>query len=586
MAADIHIPLFRELIVVLATTAVLVPVLARLRVNPVLGFLLAGALIGPYGLVSLPDAPPWLSWIAFTDLEGMRVLGEMGIVFLLFMIGLEMAPPRLWAMRRLIFGLGTAQVVVCGAAIGLVAWLWGNGASASIVIGASLALSSTAVVMKIIMDRHHFSSPVGQTSFSILLLQDLAVVPLIFLITLLGQDTGTHSVGSLLGMALLKAVGVIVAILLAGRFIARPVLKFVTSSASGPEFFMAHIMLVLLLAAAATGHAGLSLPLGAFLTGIVFAETAFRNQIEVDFEPFKGLFMGLFFIFVGMSVNIGAVAGQLGWIAASVAGLIALKAVLLTILCRLFRLSWPVAARTGLTLGQGGEFAFVLLGMAAMEKILPADAANFMIMVATLSLVVTPFLYRAGEMLEAWGQRRMASTGEESAIAVAEGLSNHVVIAGFGRTGQGVADVLDAHQIPYLALDMDAAALENLRKQGRAVFFGDAAHSAALEKVHAIKAKAIVLALDDGKASQRIIENIRHHCPAVAIYARARDDIHADELKARGVSGVILETVEMSLQLSMNVLRDYEFPPSAIRHIQEQMRRKHGDSRFSGPSSA
>ncbi len=569
-----HQSFLGELAVFLVITAVIVPLLAKFRVNPVLGFLACGIIAGPYGAATIPNAPEMLKMMAFSDAEGVKALGEIGVVFLLFLIGLELAPARLWSMRRNIFGLGGMQVVVCAAVIGAAAWWWEHDAAAAVILGSALALSSTAVVMKMIMDRQNFASPMGQTSFSILLMQDLAVIPLIFLVSFYGDKEAGQ--GSSVWMSLLFSLGnaaaIIAAILVAGRFLARPVLRAVVSSRAGPEFFMAHILLIVMAASVATGQSGLSMALGAFLAGLVLSETEFRNQIEVDMVPFKGLFMGLFFISVGMSIDVRAVIDNLAWLFASVAGLFAIKAVVIGCLCRAFGLSWPLAIRTGITLGQAGEFAFVLIGMAIPAGVIDNADGQFMLMTASLTLALTPFAYWLGERAEENLLRLTASSYEKSVADVAEGMSGHVVIAGFGRTGQTVAKFLDEHQIPYLAVDTDGAALEELRHKGIPVFFGDASNLQTLRKVHAERARAIVLAMSDKRASRKMMENIAEHCPKTNIYARARDEEHGAELRQKGVKGVVLETEGLSLQLAAKVMESFDVPPSVITHMMEHRR--------------
>jgi CPA2 family monovalent cation:H+ antiporter-2 len=555
---EFHIPFAREAAIFFTIAAVFVPLLARLRINPVLSFLLAGALIGPFGLVKLPALEAFAPFFAFTDLHSVQMLGEIGVVLLLFMIGLELAPKRLWAMRRYIFGLGSAQVFICGLVIGIIALYWGNSLEAAMVLGAAFALSSTAVVMKLMTDRRQFSTPFGQKSFSILLLQDLAVVPIIFLIPLLAPSAPETSIVISLVVAFAKAGAMIAAVLLAGRFIARPMLRSVVTHVEGPEYFMAAIVLVLLAAAFATGQAGLSLALGAFLAGLVFAETEFRNQIELSIEPFKGLFMGLFFMSVGMMIDITHVLSNWGWLAASVLGLYGLKAVIIAAVCRMFKTPLSVAVRTGLTLGQAGEFAFVFIGMAAVFGILQQDIAQFMIMVAALTLVLTPALYDLGEYVESLLFGRKTTEQEKSVISMTREFSDHVVIAGFGRTGQSIAAALEAQKIPYAALDLDAPRLRQLRQEGKPVFYGDATNPGALQKVQAGRARVIVLATDDQIASVRMIESIRAMCPRIIICARARDEKHAQILRDMGVQDIVLEIDAMSITLAGHVLREFE----------------------------
>ena len=571
---EMHLPFQAELLVFLAITAILVPVFSRFRLNPVLGFLLAGVVIGPYGLGRLVGDYPFLSAIVFEDVKGVSILAELGVIFLLFTIGLELSPQRLWAMRRMVFGLGTAQIVVTGAVIGAVAYMWGNSGPASAVIGTALALSSTAMIMKILFDRQQFASPVGQTSFSILLMQDLAVVPLIFMVAML-QDKGAGAEQNVLLsllLALAKAGGVVAVLVALGHFVVRPALRYVTAGAQGPEFFMAQILLIVICSAWATGEAGLSMALGAFLAGLVLAETEFRNQIEVDIEPFKGMFLGLFFMSVGMGVDLLAVMDNLFWLVASVFGIFAIKAVITAGLCRIWGVSLPTSIQTGLALGQGGEFAFVLFGLAMASGVVEKNVGHFMMMLASLTMILTPFYYRLGEVLAARLVKRKANGMTEVMEQYVKGVEGHVVIAGFGRTGQAVAEVMEHNQIPYVGLDHQSGHLEALRKKGKPVFYGDASQSHVLDKVKATSARAIILAMDDKKASRTAIENIRRHCKNVPIYARARDEAHAADLQRLGVNDVVLETREISLQLAGRVLQCFEYSAAAAGRVLESER--------------
>lgn len=569
----VHIPFLREVAVFLTITAIIVPLFGRLRLNPILGFLVGGILIGPFGLNSLPGLNEVFAPVTFHDLNGIRLLGELGIVFLLFIIGLELSPNRIWAMRRQIFGLGTSQVVACAGLIGLSAWFWGNSPSASITIGAAMALSSTAIVMKMIMDRQHFASPVGQSAFSILLLQDLAVVPIIFMIAMLSPEQGGGKELSL-PLEIGKALGVIAAVMLAGHYAIRPGLRYLAAIGKGPEFFMAQILLILLVAVSVTGLAGLSMALGAFLAGLILAETEFRNQIEVDMEPFKGLFMGIFFMSVGMGIDVREVADNVGWLLASVIGLFAVKTLVIAILCRLFGSPWPVAVRTGITLGQAGEFAFILLGLAVTGGIVAPDVGQFMLMVTSLTLMLTPLAYWVGERIEMRLLVMTASSHETMITAMGHDLSDHVVIVGYGRTGRMVGDLLEAKKVRYLALSSDSAGLAKMRRAGKPVFFGDASNIQALQKVQALKAKAIVLATDDPDSTRRALENVRAACPNVPVYARAHDPKHAKQLVELGVTDVVLETVEMSLQMVAHVLHAMGLPQGEVDQMLAAKRQK------------
>lgn len=546
------IPYLREAIVFLVAAGVVVPLLHRLRISPVLGYLIVGGLVGPFGLGLWASAHPPLATIVITDLDGVQALAELGVLFLLFTIGLELSLDRLWAMRRLVFGLGSLQVLVTGGIIGAIAWQFGNSVPASIVLGACLALSSTAIVMQILLQSRRLATPLGRTSFSILLMQDLAVVPILFVVGVLGAKVEGH-VGIELALALGKAVLTIGAIYLVGRLVLRPVLRLVAQARS-PEMFMAAVLLAVVGIATITGLAGLSMPLGAFLAGLLLAETEFRHEIEVDIEPFKGLMLGLFFMSVGMGIDWRVVADEPVWIAIAVVGLFALKSTITAALCVAFGVPRPVALETGLLLGQGGEFAFIVVGLAMSLALLPADVGQYMLIVTGLTMLVTPLVAAAAARLAANLARRETTVAHAGDLAEVATIDGHVVIAGFGRVGRLVATTLRAEAIPFLALDNDPLTVARERAADHPVFFGDASRLEMLVRAHVERAGAVVVTLDDPASAERIVGAVHAAWPAIPIYARARDAAHAARLTAAGASVAVPLATEASLQLAGRVL--------------------------------
>lgn len=546
------IPYLREGVIFLIAAGVVVPVFHRLKVSPVLGYLLIGAIIGPYGLGLLADDVPWLSYAVIADLEGVQTLAELGVIFLLFMIGLELSLERLWAMRRLVFGLGSLQIVLTGGIIALIAWEFGNSIRASIVLGACLALSSTAIVMQLLMENRRLGTPLGRSSFSILLMQDLAVVPILFIVGVLGAKGG-GDVGLALLMALGKAALAIVLIYAAGRLILRPMLRLVAQSHS-PEMFMAAILLTVIGISAITGAAGLSMALGAFLAGLLLSETEFRHEIEVDIEPFKGLMLGLFFMSVGMGIDYRVVMQEPFWIGLSIIGLFAVKAAVTSSLCLAFGLPRHTALEAGLLLGQGGEFAFIVVGLAMSLGLLPAQTGQFMLIVAGLTMVATPFVAGGARQLSTRIEKRATAQAHEGSLAAIGGLEGHVILAGFGRVGQTLARTLEAEAIPYLALDTDPMAVAEARQRRQPVFYGDAARLEMLNRAHVDHAQAVVITMDAPAAAEKMVLEIRRSWPHVPIYARARDGAHARRLTKAGATEAVPETIEASLQLAGRVL--------------------------------
>jgi monovalent cation:proton antiporter-2 (CPA2) family protein len=546
------IPYLREAIVFLVAAGVVVPLLHRLRISPVLGYLIAGGVVGPYGLGLWAVSHPSLALVVISDLDGVQALAELGVLFLLFTIGLELSLDRLWAMRRLVFGLGSLQVLVTGGVIGAIAWQFGNSVPASIVLGACLALSSTAIVMQILLQSRRLATPLGRTSFSILLMQDLAVVPILFVVGVLGAKI-EGSIGVELALALGKAVLTIGAIYLVGRLLLRPVLRLVAQARS-PEMFMAAVLLAVVGIATITGLAGLSMPLGAFLAGLLLAETEFRQEIEVDIEPFKGLMLGLFFMSVGMGIDWRVVADEPFWIAVAVVGLFALKSTITAGLCVAFGVPRAVSLETGLLLGQGGEFAFIVVGLAMSLALLPADVGQYMLIVTGLTMLVTPLVAAAAARLAAHLARRETAEAHAGDLAEVATIDGHVVIAGFGRVGRLVATTLRAEAIPFLALDNDPLTVARERAADLPVFFGDASRLEMLVRAHVERAGAVVVTLDDPASAERIVGAVHAAWPAIPIYARARDAAHAARLTAAGASVAVPLATEASLQLAGRVL--------------------------------
>lgn len=543
-----HSIILREVVVFLAAAGIAVPLMQRLRVSPVLGWLLAGLLVGPHGAARAADSFPPLAFVSIAHWAAIAPLAEIGVLFLMFSIGLELSFARLWAMRRLVFGLGAAQVLFSGAVIALVAWGFGNSPGAAIVLGACLALSSTAIVMQVLIEQRRVATVLGRSTFAVLLLQDLAVVPILFVVGVLGARAGDDSLAVLLASVL--AGGLVVAVIwVVGRRALKPLFRLV-GGAQRPELFMAMTLLTGLGAAWATAEAGLSAALGAFLAGLLIAETEYRHQVEADLEPFKGLLLGMFFMSVGMRIDPGAVAAAPVLLPLSAVGLIAVKAATVFPLCLAFGLPRPVAAEAALLLGQAGEFAFVVVALASRLGLLPEETANFMLLVAALSMAATPMLAAVGRRVAASMTGHAAETPEEPE----EGLAGHVIIAGFGRVGEMLGRILDEEGARWIALDLDTAAVARHRQQGRPVFYADASRAEVLRRAGAAGARALVLTMDSPAAVQRALAKARQGWPGLAVIARARDPAHAARLVELGATQAVPETVEAALALASGTL--------------------------------
>jgi CPA2 family monovalent cation:H+ antiporter-2 len=565
-------PFLKEIILFLALSGVLIPLLARLRINPVLGFLAVGTLLGPYGLASLSEQWPWLGYITFARHEDVEVLAELGVIFLMFMIGLEMSVNRLWTMRKLVIGMGSLQVGLSALLIGVIAWRFGNRVEASVILGLLLAFSSTAIVMQLLSQRRELGSPLGQASFAILLFQDLAVIPLLVLISILGAGSGSDSFGTVLGAAAFKGVLTVVTIYLVGRRLVRPLFHQIAANRQ-PDTFMALTLLATLGVAALTWVAGLSMALGALMAGLIIAETEFRHQVEVTMEPFRGLLMGLFFLSVGMGIDTRAVLDAPVWMPLSVIGLFVLKGTVIFGLLRVFGLSWGRSLEGGLLLSQGGEFAFIVIGLALSFNLLPRDVGQFMLIVVGLSMLAAPLVAHLGRQLGDWLERR--TMAQQVTVEVEFGdLRGHVIIAGYGRVGQMVGQLLAGQGVRFVAIEHDATLLVHHRSQGVPIVFGDASRPELLGKLKLEHAQAVVLTMDDTAAALHAVHGVRRMMPTVQIIARARDEQHARTLLGAGASLVVPETLESSLKLAGLVLHALDVPTDVSDRVLAQERER------------
>ncbi len=565
-------PFLKEIILFLTLSGVLIPLLARLRINPVLGFLAVGTLLGPYGLASLSAQWPWLSYVTFARHEDVEVLAELGVIFLMFMIGLEMSINRLWSMRRLVFGMGSLQVGLTAMLIGAFAWRFGNQLEASVILGLLLAFSSTAIVMQLLNQRGELSSPLGQASFAILLFQDLAVIPLLVLISILGAGAGGESFGAMLGSAALKGVLTVLVIYLVGRRVVRPLFHQIAANRQ-PDTFMALTLLATLGVATLTWAAGLSMALGALLAGLIIAETEFRHQVEVTMEPFRGLLMGLFFLSVGMGIDTRALLAEPLWLPLSVIGLFVLKGAVIFGLLRVFGLSWGRALEGGLLLSQGGEFAFIVIGLALSFNLLPREVGQFMLIVVGVSMLAAPVVAHLGQRLGDWLERR---TVAQQPLNVAEfgDLQGHVIMAGYGRVGHMVGQLLRSQSVPFVAIESNASRLAQSRRLGVPVVYGDASRPELLSKLHLARARAVVLTMDDTAAALHAVHAVRQLAPDVHITARARDERHARTLLDAGATLVVPETLESSLKVADSVLQVMGVAPEVSGELLAQERKR------------
>lgn len=561
MTAPAEASSYREVMIFLSIAGVVVPLFTRLRISPVLGFIGAGALFGPFGLGRLAGDAPWLRWFTITNRDEVSHLAEFGVVFLLFTIGLELSWERLRTLRRLVFGLGAAQVVASSVLLTGIGMVLGLPITAAIISGTALSLSSTAIVVPILAGQRRLNSPTGRTSFSVLLFQDLAVAPILFTLTALSAKGHGGDLVVDFGLSLVQAALALAVIVVAGRVAMRPLFHLVAQTRS-PELFMAASFLIVIGAALIASSSGLSMALGAFVAGLLLAETEYRRAIEAVVDPFKGLLLGVFFVSVGMALDATVLARAPLVLLATASGLVLVKTALVVVLGRVFRLPFRVGLEAGLLLGAGGEFAFVLVGAANAIGILPGDVAQAVFVITTVTMIALPLLARIGRKL---GRRIAASAASALPdLSPPPDGADRVIIAGYGRVGQLVAEMLDRHGVAWIALDANPAVVTAARGAGRPVYFGDTTASSMLESSGLATARALVVTLDAPSAVQTLVETARRVRPDITIVARARDARHARRLYQLGVNDAVPETIEASLQLSEAVLVDIGVPMGPV----------------------
>ena len=533
--------LIQEAAVFLTAAVIAVPLAKRLGLGAVLGYLGAGVAIGPHGLGLV------------SGVFEVFHFAEFGVL-LLFIIGLELQPVRLWTMRQSVFGLGCMQVFVTGGALALAGRLFGLEPAAAAVVGLTLSFSSTAFALQTLAEKNQLTTRHGRAAFSILLLQDLAVIPLLALVPLLapGATGPLQSAGAL---AAIETLAVLLGAAVLGRFILRYALRIVART--GNEVFTAFALLTVVGAILLMEQLGLSAALGAFLAGVLLADSEYRHELQADLEPFKGLLLGLFFMAVGMSLNVQTIIREPGTMALLVVVLITIKALILFVLGRANGLSTPSARALAVSLAQGGEFAFVVLGVAVEAGIIARDLSDRLIAPVTLSLAVTPLLFALNGLLERREAQRKVS---EATYDPLPGDERQVIIAGFGRFGQIVARILRARRIRFTALDISPDQIEIVRRYGSEAYYGDASRLDLLLAARAERAAAFVLAIDDVTASVRTAEVVRKHFPNLKIYARARNRQHAYRLMELGISVIWRETYLSSLDMAREVLKGLGLP--------------------------
>jgi CPA2 family monovalent cation:H+ antiporter-2 len=560
---------YKDLVVFLAAAGIVVPLFSRWKISPVLGFLAAGVLLGPDGLGQLAHLVPWLAGLTIDDADQLSQLSELGVAFLLFMIGLELSWERLKAMRRLVFGFGLVQVAVCAVVLAGAFMMMGQSLASAAVVGMGLALSSTAVVLPVMAERGRMKGVVGRATFAALLAQDLAVAPILITVTVLAALAagGGELSPAVLGPALLTlapaAIGLAL-IVVVGRLGLRPLFRSVAKSrrkteGGGQELFVALCLLVVVGAGVAAQAAGLSMSLGALIAGILLAETEYRREIEINIEPFKGLLLGVFFVGVGIGLDLDAVAADPVGVFGLALALTVVKAGLIFGLARFWGLPERAAIETALVLGPAGEFAFVILTTGMVEGIAARGFTQGVLVSATISMFTVPLMAMLGQKLAG-----VAKPGPITTLPEPEVRTGAVLIVGFGRVGRLVAEMLAQHGQTFIALDTDPAAVAGGRKDGFDVSYGDASRPEMLSLCGIDTARALVVTMDAPGKVDEVVTAARALRQDLIVIARARDDRHAARLYALGVTDAVPETTEASLQLAENVLVDLGVPMGLV----------------------
>lgn len=549
----------KEIVLFLGTAGVVMPVVKRLNISPTLGFLAAGIVLGPFLMGRLGDALPLFKALSFHNPEGMRVIGEFGVVFLFFMIGLELSLERVRVLRKLIFGLGASQFLVSTAVIGAVAFALGTRPVAALVIGAALAMSSTAIVVPTLTERKQHASPAGRAGFAILLFQDLAVTPLLVMVAMLASAGESGAQSDALWTLAQAAIGLI-GLIFVGRIVLRPLFHSVAMAGS-QEFFMAACLLVVIGAGFVAGLAGLSMAIGAFVGGLLLAETEFRRQVEATIEPFQGLLLGLFFVAIGARLDLNLMIETPGQILAVAGLMILIKAGVIYALCPRFRIAPKSRHTVAWLLAPGGEFAFVLLAAAADNGFVWPSLAGKLMVSVTLSMFLIPVF---AALLGRWEARR--AEGQAPAYDTPDDIdrASRVIVVGCGRVGQMVVEMLARHNVPTLSVDTNPRNVAAMRAEGYRAYYGDSSHPAFIDKLGLDQARALVLTPANPAVVDLILEQARHINPDLPIVARARDRNHAQKLYEMGVTDAVPETFEASLQLAESVLVDVGVPMGLV----------------------
>ena len=542
-SGELASPAISDALVILGAAGLVIPVFTRVRITPVIGFILIGIAVGPYGLGQMVFERPWLEHITISDPEALDIFAEFGIILLLFAIGLELSFKRLWQLRRLVFGLGAAELLIGGICLAIVLSMMGQYWIGALALGFALAFSSTAIVLPI----SGSTSPVGRAALSMLLFEDIMIVPIVFILGAMAPNAASEGWEGLL-TTMWQGAAVIAVMMIAGRF-ALPRLFAQAARTKSPELFLAAALLVVIGASLATAAVGLSPIVGALIAGLLIAETEYHGEVESIMEPFKGLALGIFLITVGMSIDLSTIWEYFGLIATAVVGVLTFKAILTGVLLRLMGARRSTAAETGILMASPSETTLIVLAAASSALLIQPGTAQFWQIVTAIGLTITPLLARLGRVVA----RRVEPAPE---LPPEDEGEPKVIIVGAGRVGRLVAQMLDKHGKAYVAIDSDSDIIETAKRKGYRATYGDASRGDALHRLGVENALAVVLTMDEPILAQRLVSKLRGEYPDLLIVARARDVGHAAELYRAGASHAVPETLEATLQLTEAVLVD------------------------------
>ena len=554
--------LIKDTLVFLFAAGVVVPLIRTLKLPSVVGFMLSGIALGPFALGALTERWPLLEFISVSDPAAAAPFAELGVLFLLFLLGLEFSFKKLWGLRRTVFGKGGLQAGLSTIAIAGLISVTGVSPSVAIICGLALALSSTAIVMQILIENKDAALPVGQTTFGVLLFQDILVAPILIFVGLISLEAGASLSQVLLG-ALIQGLIAIGVIFIVGRFLLRRVFRLV-AAAGGRDFLMALTLLTVVGASAITASAGLSLALGAFLAGLLLGETEFKHQTEVDLEPFKGLLLGLFFMTVGMGLDLPAIISQPGLIILGLAALLIVKLITAYFAVRIFAGPKSVAIESAFFLAPAGEFAFVVIAAAGATGILPQTIAAPLAAIAGLSMLSIPMMARLGRVL---AEKVKKPDAQESEKVELKHLSGHALITGFGRVGEVSARMLSAEGVQIVSVELDPVRVSRARDAGWHTFLGDASRPEILHSVGLENAALFIVTADNAYHAEKMVKSVRELRPDIPILARAHDRDHARRLKKAGANYVVPEVVETGLQLAGEALHQYGYDSETVRDL-------------------